>query len=267
MKRSRWAALLAGWSFDNYGWTGLWRDILAGLTVATVAVPQAMAYALIAGIEPRYGLYTAIIMTALASVLGSSSHLINGPTNAISIVVFSVAAGLSTGPDDPHRIEIVGLLAVLVGLIQILIALLRLGDLTRYISESVILGFMLGAGVLVALSQLPPLLGLPAEGEGHRHFLYRLWLTLTQGAAVQPACVAVGVGTLLLVVGLRTLKKQLRLEIPDHLIALLAASFLTWLLGWKVAVVVESEYALRKADRIEAAVRALHAVVESRALP
>src|SRR5260221_1925798 len=147
-------------------------------------------------------------MAALGSLFGSSSQLVNGPTNAISIVVFSACAGFAP------KIEAVFLLSLLVGVIQILIALLKLGDLTRYISESVILGFMLGAGVLVALSQLPALLGLPARGEGQHHFLYRLWLTLTQGAAVQPACVAVGAGTLLMVVVLRTLKKRLRVELP-----------------------------------------------------
>jgi len=207
------------------------RDLLAGLTVAAISVPQAMAYAYIAGIPPQYGLYTAIVMTALGSLFGSSRHLINGPTNAISIVVFSAVAGF------PARLEAVFLLCLLVGVIQILLALLRLGDLTRYVSESVILGFMLGAGVLVALSQIPPLLGLPSQGDGHLHFLYRLWLTLTQGAAINPFCVAIGVGTLLLVVVLRALKKRLRIEIPDHLIALLTASFLTWLLGWEVTTV------------------------------
>src|ERR671931_250471 len=83
----------------EYGWGGFRADLLAGLTVATVAVPQAMAYALIAGIDPRYGLYTAIVVTALGSLLGSSSHLINGPTNAISLVVFSAVANLDLGPD------------------------------------------------------------------------------------------------------------------------------------------------------------------------
>src|SRR5262245_61434447 len=155
-KRSRWAALLAGWSFKDYGWGPLRRDVLAGLTVATVAVPQAMAYALIAGIEPIYGLYTAIVMTALASLFGSSSHLINGPTNAISLVVFSAVAAAADRPED--RIGIVCLLAVLVGLIQITIALLKLGDLTRYVSEAVVLGFMAGAGLLVALTQVEKLL-------------------------------------------------------------------------------------------------------------
>src|SRR5262249_946700 len=153
--RSRWAALLAGWSFKDYGWGPLRRDLLAGLTVATVAVPQAMAYALIAGIEPVYGLYPAIVMTAPASLFGSSSPLINRPTNAISLVVFSAVSSVSAAAERPEdRIGIVCLLAVLVGLIQITIALLRLGDLTRYVSEAVVLGFMAGAGLLVALTQV-----------------------------------------------------------------------------------------------------------------
>src|SRR5437764_1902663 len=86
------------------------RDLVAGLTVAAVAVPQAMAYALIAGVEPRYGLYTAIVMTALASIFGSSVHLINGPTNAISLVVLGAVAGMAAGPDSPETIKIVGML-------------------------------------------------------------------------------------------------------------------------------------------------------------
>src|SRR4051812_35354262 len=148
-----------------------------------------MAYAIIAGLPPHYGLFTAIVMTALGSLFGSSSHLINGPTNAISLVVFSAAAGF----DGPDRLAAVFLLSVLVGVIQILLALFKLGDLTRYISESVILGFMLGAGMLVALSQLPPLFGLPSRGDGHQHFLVRLWLTMTQTAAsMQPLCVVTG---------------------------------------------------------------------------
>src|SRR5262245_20544150 len=92
---------------DRYGWRGLRGDVVAGLTVAAVAVPQGMAYALIAGLEPVYGLYTAIVMTALASVFGSSKHLINGPTNAISLVVFSAVDGLAAMPDAPPRMQLV----------------------------------------------------------------------------------------------------------------------------------------------------------------
>ena len=71
----------------RYASGDLRRDLLAGLTVAAISLPQAMAYALLAGVDPRFGLYSAIVVTAVASVFGSSSHLINGPTSAISLVV------------------------------------------------------------------------------------------------------------------------------------------------------------------------------------
>ena len=148
-------------SLPRYNGVLLRRDVVAGLTVATVAIPQAMAYALLAGVSPVVGLYTAIVMTALGSMFGSSRLLINGPTNAISLVVFSTIPAAVQGPE---RIQMVCFLGLLVALIQITIALLRLGDLTRYVSESVILGFMAGAGVLVALSQVDKLLGLKSVG-------------------------------------------------------------------------------------------------------
>src|SRR3954451_10021439 len=107
--------LQPGTWLSGYGWKGFRRDLVAGLTVAAVAVPQAMAYALIAGIDPRYGLYTAIVMAALGSLFGASSHLINGPTNAISLVVFSALAGLGPAAAQEGRaVEAVFLLALLV---------------------------------------------------------------------------------------------------------------------------------------------------------
>ncbi len=214
-----------------YGWRTFRGDLLAALTVASVAVPQAIAYALIAGIDPIYGVYTAIVVTALGSLFGASSHLINGPTNAISLAVFAAVAGLSTGPDDPHRIEMVALLAVLVGLIQILIGLLRLGDLTRYISEAVVLGFMAGAGLLVALTQLPSLLGLNPVGGGEEHLLHRLWLTWRLGGPVDPWSLAIGTATVALIFGLHRLGRRLRIRLPELLITLVVISFAVWLPG------------------------------------
>jgi SulP family sulfate permease len=213
-----------------YGWVGLRRDLVAGLTVAAVALPQAMAYALIAGVEPIYGLYTAIIMTALGSLFGSSSHLINGPTNAISLVVFGALAGIAvTGPDE--IIRAVGVLAVLVGLIQIAIALLKLGDLTRYVSESVIIGFMAGAGALVALTQTPTLLGLTPHGSREDHLLWRLWLTWTQGGPVDWLSLAIGLSTLALIFLLHQLSRRLRVRLPELLITLIVVSSVVQLFG------------------------------------
>src|SRR5262249_41654182 len=206
-----------------YGWVGLRRDLVAGLTVAAVALPQAMAYALIAGVEPIYGLYTAIIMTALGSLFGSSAHLINGPTNAISLVVFGALAGITiTGPDE--IIRAVGVLAVLVGLIQIAIALLKLGDLTRYVSESVVIGFMTGAGALVALTQTPTLLGLTWQGSREDHLLWRLWLTWTRGGPVDWRALAIGLVGVARIYSVHRLGGRLKVRLPELLITLIVVS-------------------------------------------
>src|SRR5688572_12404787 len=159
------------------------HDTLAGLTVAAVAVPQAMAYASIVGLPVEYGLYTAIVMTAVGAMFDSSKQLINGPTNAISIAVLSAIGGLGLdGPEE--RVQAAVLMALMIGVIQTGIALLRLGDLTRYISHAVIVGFTAGAAVLLVLDQTKNLLGLAAQGGAHDHFLLRLWLTLRSGGPV-----------------------------------------------------------------------------------
>ena len=214
-----------------YGRSGLRRDLVAGLTVAAVALPQAMAYAQIAGIPPVYGLYTAVVMTAVASLLGSSSHLINGPTNAISLVVFSAVAGLALRAGDPRMLQAVFLLCLLVGTFQVVIALLKLGDLTRYISESVVLGFMAGAGLLVALGQVPNLLGLKQEGGGDQLLVVRLFDTLIAigpNHLVRWTSVAMGVGTAAVVVLLRRLETRLKILLPDMLIGVVLASLVAW---------------------------------------
>jgi SulP family sulfate permease len=214
-------------SLRTYTWQALRTDALAGLTVATVAVPQAMAYALIAGLPPQYGLYTAIVMTAVGALFDSSRQLINGPTNAISIAALSALAFLR--PEE--RIPAIGLLALLMGLMQTGITLLRLGDLTRFVSHAVIVGFTVGASVLLFLDQLKNLLGLQGRGQGDEHFLWRLWLTLSEGAVHGPTA-AVGLGTVALVVALRWLPAKLgpraRLPLPDFLLAVIVMSFVAW---------------------------------------
>jgi sulfate permease, SulP family len=214
----------------DYGWDRGRRDILAGVTVAAISLPQAMAYALIAGIDPRFGLYSAIVVTLVASIFGSSSQLINGPTNAISLVVFSALAFLD--PDarfDAYQATF--LLAIMIGTIQILIAVFKLGDLTRYISESIVIGFMAGAGALVGLSQLGNLTGLRDRGVGQQHVLYRIWLTLT-GGRVNPRALGIGLGTIVLVVILRKLARKYRLPQIDMLLALIVASLVAAWFGW-----------------------------------
>jgi SulP family sulfate permease len=204
-------------------------DAIAGLTVAAVAVPQAMAYAMVAGLPAQYGLYTAIVMTAVGALFDSSRQLINGPTNVISIAVLSAIA-IVDGPEQ--KIQAAILLAFMVGSIQLAITLARLGDLTRYISHSVVVGFTAGAGGLLVLDQLKNLLGLRSMGEAHEHFLYRFWLTLVHGGGIHATTASIGFGTIALIVGLRWLKERIGWRLlPDFLIVVAAMAALVMRLG------------------------------------
>jgi SulP family sulfate permease len=217
--------------FSDYASKSLRRDVVAGVTVAAIAVPQAMAYAMIAGVDPKFGLYSAIVVTALASIFGSSSHLINGPTNAISLVVFSALAFLEPDHHDA-AIQAMFLLAIMAGAIQIVIALFRLGDLTRYISDSVVLGFMAGAGMLIALSQIANLLGIQDKGGGHQHLLYRLYLTLTTGGPVKLEALWIGCGTIVMVIAARSITRKYRLPRLDMLGTLILVAIVAAVMGW-----------------------------------
>lgn len=142
----------------------LQKDLMAGITGAVLVLPQGVAYAYIAGLPPEFGLYTAIVSAAVASLFGSSFHMISGPTAALSIVVASVVnqvtySGLS------EQLTIVVTLSFLVGIIQFTLGTLRLGALVNFISHTVIIGFTTGAAILIATSQIKHLLGvsLPSD--------------------------------------------------------------------------------------------------------
>ena len=217
-------------SLRSYGWGAARADLVAGLSVAAVAVPQAMAYAMIAGLPAEYGLYTAIVMTAVGAVLDSSRQLINGPTNAISIALLSSVGGIAVLDE---RIQAAVLMAFLIGAIQLAISFARLGDLTRYISHSVIVGFTAGASLLLVLDQMKNLLGLHQMGDVHDHFLYRFWLTMTDGGAVHPLTLQIGVASLAMVLALRWVKRRLDWPLlPELLVVVSVMAAATAAFGW-----------------------------------
>jgi sulfate permease, SulP family len=213
----------------NYSGDTARRDLVAGATVAAIAIPQAMAYALIAGVDPRFGLYSAIVVTLVASIFGSSSHLINGPTNAISLVVFSSLIGFDARFDAYQAMFLLG---VMVGVTQIFIAVFKLGDLTRYISESVVLGFMAGAGLLVAIGQVGNFLGVAKTGGNGHSVLVHLWETVTQSGAYNLLAIGLGLGTLLVALLLRRVINKYKLPQMDMLVALIIASVVATVFGW-----------------------------------
>jgi SulP family sulfate permease len=207
------------------------RDLQAGLTVAAISLPQSMAYALIAGVDPRFGLFSAIVVTTVAAVFSSSSHLIIGPTGAVSLVVFST---LSIFEPEARldAYEAMFLLAGMIGIIQILISVLKLGDVTRYISESVITGFMSGAATLTIVGQVGNGLGLKNQGTGHQHVFERLWLTLTQDAPINLQALAISGGSVVLALVARRIVRRYGLPQLDMFVVLLLVAIPAYLLGW-----------------------------------
>ena len=143
--------------FRDYRPTRFRPDLIAGLTVAVVAIPQSIAYAAIAGLPPTYGLYSAAVATIAGSLWGSSRYLSTGPTNAISILVLSILSPLAV-IGAPVYLMAASAMAVMVGFFCIAFGFAGLGMLVNFASRAVLLGFTAGAGVLIATGQLKNLL-------------------------------------------------------------------------------------------------------------
>ena len=123
-------------------------DAVAALLAAVLVLPQALAFATLAGLPPAWGLYSAVLPTAVAALAGSSRHVLTGPTNAMSLALAAALAPLAVaGSAEYLRLALV--LTLMVGAIQLGVALLRLGTLTHFISPSVLLGFTAGAALLI----------------------------------------------------------------------------------------------------------------------
>ena len=142
-------------------------DLTAGLTVAIVAVPQSMAYAIIAGVHPAYGLYTTIVGCIIGAAFGSSNHLVTGPTNATCLMLAGAAMAYR-GPLTHW--ETILLLTFLAGIIKLACGALRLGKLVSFIPDAVIVGFATGAGLLIVGGQLKHVLGISPDA-AHGFFM------------------------------------------------------------------------------------------------
>ena len=199
------------------------RDALVGLSGAVLALPQSIAYALIAGLPPEYGLYAAIVPVIIACLWGSSWHLICGPTAAISIVLFASVSPLAV-PGSQDYIGLILLLTFLAGVFQWLLGMLKFGALANFVSHSVVLGFTLGAAVVIALGQLPNVLGIDVPGKATA--LDSLMALLSHVRDFDPASLMLGVGTLLA----GALLKLWRPRWPTLLITLAIASLVVWLM-------------------------------------
>ncbi len=210
--------------FKTYDRSNLQPDLIAGLTVAVVLLPQAIAYALIAELPPQMGLYTAIIAAIIGALWGSSNHLQTGPTNAASLLVLSILLPIAA-PGSPEFLAAAGLMAVMVGVFRLAMGLARLGILVNFVSDSVIVGFTAGAGVLISINQLRHLLRLdfpssPGLIDTAQNLLVHLLETHWPSLIL-------GLGTILLIILLQRLTPKL----PGPLIGIVAASAVVAVLG------------------------------------
>jgi len=209
--------------FQEYDRGNLRSDVIAGLTIAVILLPQAIAFALIAELPPQMGLYAAILGAIIGALWGSSHQIHTGPTNAISLLVLSTLTTTFVAGSAEFIIA-AGMLALMVGVFQLVMGLARLGMVVNFVSHSVIVGFSSGAAILIAVNQIRRLLGL--EFSSHNmletlqgvatNLLYTHWQTA-----------ALGVGTIILISAL----KKWAAKLPGPLIAMIVASGVVYLLG------------------------------------
>ncbi|WP_131111740.1 sulfate permease [Sulfuricystis thermophila] len=192
-------------------------DLIAGLTGALIVLPQGVAFAIIAGLPPQYGLYAAMMPAVIGALFGSSWHLVSGPTTAISIAVFA-ALSHTAEPGSPQYIQLVLTLTFLVGVFQLILGLARLGALVNFISHTVVIGFTAGAAILIAASQVKNFFGIPIpRGTPFYEILHQLYL---QFFAINPWVLSVSLITL--ATGILT-KKYFK-KIPYMIAAMIVGS-------------------------------------------
>ena len=209
---------------EGYSWAKLRADATAGLTVAIVAVPLAMAIAIASGVTPAQGLVTAVVAGFLISALGGGRFQIGGPTGAFIVVVYGVVAA--------HGYDGLALATMMAGVILIVAGLMRVGDWIKYIPEPVVTGFTAGIAVIIFSSQIRDLLGLsmstmPAD------FLEKLAALWAARATVSASAVAVAAGALALIL----LVNRFLPRGPGMLVAVAGATLAVWLFGLPVETI------------------------------
>ena len=199
-------------------------DVLAGITVAIMVIPQGMAYAMLAGLPPVYGLYAALVPLLIYPLFGSSRHLSIGPVAVISIIVLEGLSQLAA-PGTSEFIQLALLTSLLAGLMQVLLSVLKLGFLVNFLSEPVIKGFAAAAALIIGVSQIPHLLGISVDRS-------RTFYGYAKGIVVnadETNLITLGVG----IVGIAVIvaARKVSRKIPGGLIAVILTTVAVLTLG------------------------------------
>ncbi len=198
-------------------------DLVAALLGSLIVLPQAVAFATLAGLPPQYGLYGAMLPTVIGALWGSSWHLVSGPTNATSLMV-SASLGALALPFSPEYLRLALTLGLMIGLIKLALGLARLGALVNFISTTVIIGFTAGAGLLIIAAQLANFFGLPSAHPAS--FTNALASFVRHVGEIDRWTAAVGVLTLASALAARRMLPR----IPHLLIGMIAGSVFAYAL-------------------------------------
>ena len=206
-------------------------DLLAGITVWAMLVPQSLGYASLAGMPAEYGLYAVLGAMALYWLWGSSRELNVGPESTVAIMVATILASQATAGSEEY-VEAAALLAIMVGLVLLIGGLFRLGRIADFLSRPILAGYVFGSGILIVVSQLPGLLGIDVDASLYLTDLGGVVRNLDQ---TDFATLAIGVATIIIVVGMKRFMKA----IPGALVAVVLTTIVVAVFDLDVAVVGE----------------------------
>jgi len=201
------------------------QDLLAGVTVSLVAIPQSLAYAQLAGVPAYYGLYAALIPTIVGALFGSSRQLSTGPVAMTSLLTAASVAPFAAAGSEMFFSYVI-LLALLSGLFQVLFGALRMGVLLNFLSHPVLMGFINAAAIIIGLSQIPTLLGISAKQS--EHFLVDIWQVVSHIDTMHEVSVVFGVAAIVMLL----LFKKFAPRIPGVLVTVVVLTFISYKIGY-----------------------------------
>ncbi len=199
-------------------------DLVASLTIAIMLLPQAIAYALIAELPPQTGLFAAVVAGIVGGLWGSSNHLHTGPTNTNSLIVLSGLLAVAT-PGTPEYILAAGVLAVWAGIVRLVMGLARLGMLVNFVSDSVVVGFTAGAGILIVVNQMRHIMRV--DGVSTPAFFATMRNLVQQVGNIHPLSLEIGIACIVILVFISRFFPR----VPGPLLILIGTTALVWIGG------------------------------------
>jgi MFS superfamily sulfate permease-like transporter len=212
--------------FRHYRTAFLRLDLISGITVALVLIPQSMAYAQLAGLPPYYGLYAAFLPPMLAALFGSSRQLATGPVAVVSLMTATALEPLATAGSEMFIVYAV-LLALLVGAFQFTLGVLRLGIVVNFLSHPVVNGFTNAAAIIIATSQLSKVFGVTVDSAAHH---YETVYNVIKAAVHGTHWPTLGMAALAFAVMITL--KRLKPRIPNVLVAVIITTLLSYATGF-----------------------------------